>query len=276
MIKNIEVLESALGLQPGEFKTLYEDKEEKEIPVSSYEIIKKEDYATRIANTKTDSLAAGKAAAIETTAKELKKNYGIEVDGKDLFKVVSAIVDNTKTKTLEEAKIEPTAKVKELQTDLATMKGNYEKVLSEKSTLETTYKQKEKSEKINSTILKDVSSEFVIPKDKATRLALEEAAANGISVDLNDEGQVVFKKGDEIMKDTNLVPIKAGVALKDYFAPYAKKVEGGGGGVDNPASGAAGSYAHFEKEMIAAGKNPGSLEFNREMQSRIRSKTLKM
>lgn len=276
MIKNIADVESALGLQPGEFKTMYEDKEEKEIPVSNYEIVKKEDYATRVENIKTEAIKTGRTAERETTAKELKKVYGVDIEGKDLFKVVGTIVDTVKTKTLEDAKIEPTAKVKELTADLATMKGNYEKVLQEKTGLETTFKQKETAQKINQTVLNDIPKEFIIPADKAARLAMEEAAANGIVATVSEEGDVVFKKGDQIMKDANLVPLKAGVVLKDFLSPYAKKaVDGGGGGGDNAATGGPGSIAAFDKEMAAAGNNPGSSAYNREMQTRIKAGTLK-
>lgn len=272
MIKNLGDIEKAFGLKEGDFKAMYEDKEEKEIPIADLEIIKKADLNTRIENIKKDT----QSAQTEIAAKELKKKFGIEVEGKDLFKVVDAITESVKTKTLEEAKIEPTQKVKELTNDLNVMKGNFEKVSREKTELESTYKQKENRTKINSTIVSSLPKELIISTEDAAELSLKRAGADGISVDISDEGKVVFKKGDQILKDSNLVPLGADVVLKDYYSSYAKPAGGGDGGKDNAAAGKPGSYEAFEKEMTAAGKGPGSQDFNREMQKRIKEKTLKM
>lgn len=266
MIKNLKDIETALGLKEGEFKTLYEDAAEKEIDITKLEIIPKDDYATRIANIKKD---AG-IAAVEIAVKEARTKKGLDFTGK----TIDNLLDAFGTKTLADAKVEPDKKVAELTTDLATMKGNYEKELQLRTGLETTYKQKDAAQKISSVVMGALPKELILEAADAAELTLRKASAAGITPEISDAGDVVFKKGDQIMKDTNLVPLKGDVVLKEYYSAFIKPASGGSGGQDNPGQAKAGTMEAFVNEMAKQNVNEGSAKFNEEMSKRIKEKTL--
>lgn len=268
MIKaeTLKKLETSLGLKEGDFKTLYEDKDEKDLPLDTFEIIPKTEYDTRITNIKKE---AG-TAALEIAVKEARKKYSLEFEGKTFDKFAESL----SAKVLSDAKIEPDKKVRQLETDLGVMKNNFETEKKTREKIEGEYKQKETSRTINSNVISLLPKKTIIPLEKVAKLALEDAQSNGISVELSDTGAVIFKKGDEILKDKNLVPLKADEVLKPFYDPYVTPASGGDGGGDNAGQNKPGSFAAFAGEMNEKGIKEGSKAFNDEMQSRITNKTL--
>jgi hypothetical protein len=271
MIKNLKDIETALGLKEGEFKTLYEDKEEKEIPISDFEITPKKDYETRIKNIEKSKYDEGKTVGVETTKKEIREAFGVDFSKKIEIPELKNVISS---KIIEDAKIEPDKKVKELQTDLEKMRGNYETEKQSRERIENEFKQKEKTRTINTNVLSLLPKETIIPVEEAAELALRKAASDGIVPDMSESGGIIFKKGDEILKDKNLVPLKADEVLKNYFSPYIKPATGGDGGKDNPGQGGPGSFQAFGDEMATKGIKENSAEFNSEMNKRIANKTL--
>lgn len=266
MIKNLKEIETALGLKEGEFKILYDDKDEKEVPLTNLEIIPKSEYETRITNIKKE---AG-TAAVEVAVKEVRKELGLEFEGKTIKNLTKAFGE----KVLADAKIEPDKKVKQLETDLGTMKTNYETEKQRADRIEKEYQQKETARTINSNVISLLPKKTIIPVEEVADLAMRKATAAGIVADIDEKGIVVFKKGDDVLKDKNLVPLKADEVLKPFYESYITPAGGGDGGKDNPAPGKPGSFEAFCIEMGEKNIGQGTKAFNDEMQLRIKNKTL--
>jgi hypothetical protein len=270
MIKkeDLSAIEKALGIKEGELKTIIEDKDEKPLPVAidTFEIVPKTEYDTRITNMKKE---AG-TAAVEIAVKEARTKLNLDFQGKTVENLIAA----ANKKALEDAKIEPDKKVKELSTDLEKMKNNYETEKQRADRIEGEYKQKEKLRTINTNIVGALPKQTIIPLDEVAELALRKAAANGIVPDISDTGAVIFKKGDDILKDKNLVPLKADEVLKDFYTPYIKPATGGDGGGDGTGQAKPGSFDAFCIEMNEKGIREGTKAFNDEMKDRITKKTL--
>jgi len=260
-IKNLSEIEQRLGLKAGEFTTLLSAPEEHEINLADIEIIRKADLNTRIENIKSEA----KAAELEIQIKEAKKKYGLEFEGKSIDKFAEAY----KKKVATEVGGEPNKRIQELESDFGTLKSNYEKEIAERKRIETEFTQKENKRKINETILGKLTADTIIPKDKLLTIFHSE-----FETELTDSG-IVFKKGGNVLKNqTTLSPLSPDEVLADFVKDYAKPVSGGAGGKDNPAPSKVGSFDAFIKEMETKEIKQGTEAFNREMQKRIKDKTL--
>lgn len=266
MIKNTAELEKALGLKDGALKAAIEATTEEVIDITALEIIPKADYITRIDNIKKEY----GVGAIEVAVKDVKKKLSLEFEGKTIEKLVDAY----KVKVLADAAIAPDKKVTELTKDLGTMTENYNTSKQQFDALQKTYKQKDNQRMIHASVMAGLPKDMIIPIDDAVELTLRKAAVAGIIPDVEENGGIVFKQNDAIMKNINLVPLKPEEVLKDYYTPYVKPVEGGGGGGDNAVPGKSGSLEAYEQEQIKKGIMPGTAPFNEEMQKRIKEKTL--
>lgn len=261
-IKNINEVEKALGLKDGEFKTLYDDKEEKELPLADFEIVKKADLNTRIENIK----KSAQEAHTDITAKQIKQKYDLEVEGKDLEKIFDAY----KTKIISEQKVPDDEKVKELQSDFSKMKLNYETEKKRADDMEATFAQKEKRSKINDAVLKKIPADTIIDREKVLTIFHTEFES-----DIDDKGKVIFKKNGELLKNpSTLDPQTIDDVMTGFITPYAKPISGGAGGKDNPGTAKPGGYEAFVAEMDKAGKKEGTKPFVDEMKARIKAKTL--
>ena len=276
MIKNLAAIESAIGLSAGDFDKLYKDPAEKEIDMSGifigkkdeYEVIPKADYTTRITNIKQEGITQGFTQGEEVTKKALKKAFGIDVAGAKKMEP-DEFAAAAREKIIKDANLPPDEKIRQFEIDKAELVKRAEKAEQRATGLESDYKKKEKQQKISNVIFGALPKDLIIERDEAAELTIKRAKAAGISFDIDDTtGAVVFKKGDEVMKDANRNYEKPDVVLKDYFAPYVKQTSGGGGGGDDPGKRKSSTMEAFMKEMADAGKN--SIESSAEMARRMK------
>lgn len=262
-IKNLADIEKKLGLNPGEFKTFYEDAAEKEVDISGLEIVKKTDLELRMTNIREEAKTAG----LEVAVKNAREKLGLDFTGK----TIDNLVDAYGKKVLADAKIDPDKKVIELTTDLDALRKNNEAIVKERDELKTTFKQKEDSYKVQSTILGK------LPKTN-TIIAPEEMAVlfnTKYSPKLGDNGALLFhdSTGAVMKNPTTLNPMTIDEIVPEFQTPYMKPASGGGGGGDN-AGAKGGTWEAFDKEMETAGISVNSEKYNQEMQKRIKEKTL--
>lgn len=156
--------------------------------------------------------------------KDIKKDFEIEIEGKDRKKIVEAI----KNKIISDAKIEPDKKVNELNQSLENLRKQYAIDLEAKDSELNKYKNHLTEIRTNEDLLKHVPEGLNgIDKEDFITLAKTKAAFT------YDEGKLVVKQGDTILKDKYEKPIEP----KDFLTQLASqknwiKTDGRGGGDD--------------------------------------------
>jgi len=274
MIKNLAEIETSLGLKEGEFKLLYEDKEEKEIPLTDYSIVKKADheiftkadYETRIENIK----KVEKTAAVEIAVKDARTKLGLDFTGKTMDNLVEAYGK----KVLAEAKIEPDKKVIALQQDMDKLRLN----LTEKEQAVTALQAERENEKrqanVEGTIMRH------LPKAK-TKISVEDLAIifkSKYRPSLNEDGKLVLHddKGAELKNDKTLALKTIDEVMLEFQTNYIEGPAGGGGGGDGTGGGKPGTMEAFNTEMQKGGIAIMSAKYQEEMKARIKAGTLKV
>lgn len=264
MIKNIVDIEKQLGLVPGAMEAAFKSTTDDVIDISGMEIVKKDDYATRIKNLKEE---AG-TAAVEIAVKKVRTDMGLSFEGKTMDKLLDAY----KTKVVADANLNPDKRVTELEKDLNTMKTNFETSQKKLTEVEGTFKQKENLRTIRDAVIAEIPVDTIIPKEDVLNIFFSKN-----QMELSDKGGVVFKKGDEVLKNqTTLNPLTVKEVMTEFITPYVAPPAGGGGGKDNPTQGKPGTYEAFAKDMEKLSIAEGSIAFNSEMNKRIKEKTLVM
>lgn len=167
----------------------------------------------------------GNTIGYDFAMKDLKKDFNIELEGKDRAKIVQAINE----KIMADAKIEPNKQVTELKTSLENLQKQYENDINSK-TSELDHLSKTLTDyKINGDLVKHLP-EGLNGIDRNDFLTL---AKTNASFDYED-GTLVVKKGDKILRDKMEKPI----APKDYLTEFATSKnwinsDGRGGADDN-------------------------------------------
>ncbi len=174
-----------------------------------------------------DSYKEGKKAGEEMFGKELKRIAGIEIEGRNAEKVISAI----KTAALEEAKLEPTKRIQELEED----KKKLQTSLTEKEN-----ELKAETEKFNSR-LNGIEIESVIKN------SLPDKLANGLT---KEQAYKLYKADREfaktaegialldpvtkqVIKDKKLNPVSITDDLKEFLKQFGEVHDDGRGAGDD-------------------------------------------
>jgi len=233
----------------------------------------KADYDTRTKNLETIKYNEGKTAGVEMLAKDLKKTFALEdIEGKDL----KVIVETYAERKLKDAKLPKDEKIKEHETTITQLRANLTALETEKNTLTETFTKKEQALQINNT-LSLLVPEGAVNENITRSDVIALFRANGYDA-MIQEGKIIATKNGEVLKNLRtLEPVE----LKDVMNNFVTeknliKKDGGRGEGDHTGEGAAGTWEAFLKEMEKKGVAQGSAEFQKEMQLRLKNKTLKM
>jgi len=235
-----------------------EEKTDVEVTDQKFVIRTEEEQTAYEKNIKDEHIKAGKEIGI----KEIKTALGVEVEGKD----VSKIADAFKVKVIEEAKINPDAKVVELTKDIETLKGTITSITGEKEQIANQFKSFKSESVLNNKLLSVLPENLAFPKDAMTLVI-----KNSIKTKVDEHGNVlVLDATGEIKKDpVTLNPVPFDSEVKSFFETnptYLKGASGGAGGSDSGTGGGKKSIAKFTEEMTAKGIAPNSPEFVKEME----------
>jgi hypothetical protein len=188
----------------------------------------------------------GQTIGYDFAMKDLKKDFSIELEGKDRSKIVSAIQE----KIITDAKIEPNKKVDELNTSLANLQTKYENDLGVKSNEISNLSKQLNDLTINSDLNKHLPDGLNgIDNNDFMTIAKTSASFE------YDEGVLVVKKNGTVLRDKMEKPI----APKDYLTEFATnkqwiKSDGRSGGDQQGQSNGFENinevYGHMEKNKI--------------------------
>jgi len=264
MIKNIIDLEKSLKLKEGTLKSALEAPDEVEIEIPKLKVRTEDEEIQFVDNLKNEFKTAGREIAI----KEAREKHGLEFQGKHM----DNLLENFKAKVLKDADVNPDKRVVDLTTDLTTVRTNLEKVTNEYNTFKANIEVEKERSNINNMVLSEIPDNTIIGKSELLTLFNSKFAA-----EKQDNGAIVFKTGNEVLKDkTTMTPLSAKEIVKDFIAPYLGKPVGGSGQGDETGGSKPGSLDAFMKEMADKNISQNSESFNKEMQKRIQNKTLIM
>lgn len=207
---------------------------------------------------------------VEIGRKEVLNALGIENEGKGYHKSVdksiSAINDfiSQSTKSaLEEAGKAPDGKIKELTTDLETLRSN---LLAKDTEIEAargefnTYK---KNQTISNVLMSNIPENTILPKSDIMTIV-----SSQINLDIDDNGNSFgYGKDGQPIKDGDRSVISGDNIVKSFFdnnPQYLKQVSGGAGGGDSTGQDGKIKFDDFVKQQANLGNSPSSAEFKQE------------
>ena len=225
------------------------DEKEVDITIPDLKFFKNEDLELLLDNRGKERYEAGKTAEREMLFKDLSKEAGLETikDKNDFIKAY-------KGKILEEAKIEPEKKVKELETSLANLQKQVQEEQTKYVNLESQIKTEKTKFKVQS-LIPEIPETVGLNKEEATSLFF-------MNYEVKDDG--VYKNGT-LLKDNLERPLDITQAVTGFLAEkgWNKQPSGRGGG----APGAGGNFKittmeEFQAHLKEKGIQEGSAEAN--------------
>lgn len=265
-IENTNELESLLNLPEGTLTDAQASEEKVKIEIPKLVVMTEDEQNEQRENFKTTFGKAGLEIGIKTA----REKYGLDFQGKNIDNLLEAHKTKVVTEALADAKVEPNKKIDELNIDLEKLRGLNEGL---QKTIDNSKKANDEAEKrrgIEKTISSQLKGEYVLEKEDLLTLI-----ETKLKPTFDDEGKLFFSKNGEAIKNkTTLSYETTENVLADFLTPYSKKPSGGAGGGDDTGAGGSSNLEKFNKEMTDKGVNAGSIQYNREMQKRIREKTL--
>lgn len=271
--ETVAELENRLGLPSGDLATKIADATEHEIDLAPFTFIKTTDLTTREGNLRKEGFDEGKIAGEEILVKAIRDEFGIEKAALPKKANAKQIKEVIHTSVAAELKISPDKRIGELTNDITALQDTVKKKDEKISDLTSSYQRKEQQSAIRHTILGKIPDKTKIPKEDVLNLFMSKHR-----VELADDGKLVFKNDEGIMKnETTRAPLTIDEVIPTFITPYLEGPGGGAGGEDKPnqSTGAPGTMAAFIKEMETAGKNPSGSEAIQEMRRRRKAGTLK-
>lgn len=189
----------------------------------------------------------GQTVGYDFAMKDLKKDFGLEVEGKDRKVIAKAIKD----KIMTDAKIEPEKKVTELNNSLESLRKQYETDKSQWENEAGKYKGKLKDISIMSELTKNTPEVKGLKPNQFATLARTE-----FDFDFDDNGSLIAKKGGEVIKDKMERPVPVKDILTDYATQNGWTGTPGRGGSDQAGAGSSefksinDVYRHMETNNI--------------------------
>lgn len=262
MIKNLSDLEKSLKLKEGTLKAAIESTEEVAVEIPKLRIYTEEEENARVENLKTEFKTAG----VEIAIKQARDKHGLNFTGK----YMDNLLDAFKQKVVDDANINPDKRVADLMSDNEKLRKNLETKTAEHDQLQIAIKKERSQAEIDNSILANIPEKTILPKNDLLTLFKSK-----YTIDPVEGGGMLFKMNGETLKDpATLNPLTAKDVVSSFVTPYLEKPDGGRGGIDDPGKDKPGSLAAFTKEMETKNINEGSEEYNKELQKRIKEKTL--
>jgi len=246
MIKNLNELAKFVKGDADVLQKAIESKEEVSLEFVDGSFVSDDELTTLKENVFKDSKKVHEGVGYDFAMKDLKKDFEIELEGKDRKKITEAI----RTKIITDAKMEPNKKVDELSLSLKNLQTQYETDLGLKTKEIDGLNGRLRDHQINGD-LTDYIPEGLTGIDVKDFMTVAKTTAKFEY----DNNVLVVKKGDTILKDKLEMPISP----KDYLTELATNKKwlqsaGRGAGDDTGATGTYKNinevYKHMEDNKI--------------------------
>jgi hypothetical protein len=222
MIKNIDELAKFVKGGAEVLQKAMSSDEEMSLELIDGRFVTDEDLEGLKEKVKNEAKTEGQTIGYDFAMKDLKKDFGLEIEGKDREKIAKAL----KEKIMADAKIEPSKKINELESSISNLREKYEADKSQWEAETGNYKNKLKDISIMSELQKNTPETKGLKPNQFALLARSE-----FDFDFDDNGVLVAKKNGEVLKDKMERPLP----VKDVLTDFATQngwygAEGRGGG----------------------------------------------
>lgn len=269
MIKNIEALAERLkgikvdgeDITPEKLIEMQTAEAEFEIEAPNVFLMDNEQLADLKSNLKKTAYEEGKGAGSEMFAKDLKRKFNIEAEGK----TVDTLYKHVNSKVLADAGKEVEPKIRELETSLEALQKKYETDVSAKEDQLKGYEAKLKDASLTSMLVQQAPQGLtgIKPSQAVTLFKAEH------QLDFDENGGVVIKKNGTVLKDDLEKPLNYNEVFNSYLKQNNWLGAEGRGGKDDPG----GTSTEFKtvddafKHMEAKGIDPGSAQGQKLLES---------
>ena len=213
---------------------------------------------TELKTLKDNEYKNGKEKGTEMAVKEVKEELKLDFTGK----TIKGLLEASNKKALEDAKIEPEKKVKDLQDKLATVQGtvaDYEKKLADRETeIKAVKRKSELAKHIPARGEKDpaLDNDDIIAKMER----------NGFEFVEDEKGVITASKAGKALTDKvgNALPLAdvfSGFMLENKFISVAPNTGGRGGQGAKPSGGKPTKLSELKAEFKEQGKSELGEEF---------------
>lgn len=195
-------------------------------------------------------------AGEEIAVKQYREQFGFE--GKSVEKLIEAV----KTKTLEDAKIEPAEQLKKITQTLQEKETALQNALKTVSEKENEFKSYKNNTLLDRQLDSFIPDSTILPKDDI-KLILK----TRLKFDFDENGNILAldSQGNIIKDPTTANPKPAKDVIENFFKDnqtYLKPIQGGAGGSDSGSAGKKKTIDEFIKEQSEVGVKINSAEFN--------------
>lgn len=228
MIKNINELAKFVKGGADVLQKAIESEDETSLEFIEGSFVSNEDLETLKTSVKNEGKKEGQTIGYDFAMKDLKGDFGLEIEGKDRKVIAEAI----KTNILADANKKPDAKIQELNTSLENLRNTY---TEEKSTWEQEkqkYSGEIKDVKITSELLRELPEVKGLNKKQFATLVKTE-----FDFDLDENQNLIAKKNGQPIKDNMEKPIPVSSILTDYATQNGWFSSNGRGGEHEQESG---------------------------------------
>lgn len=207
MIKNLDELAKFVKGGAEVLQEAIDSTDEMSIEFVEGRFVTDGDLETMKSTVKSEGSREGQTIGYDFAMKDLKKDFGLEIEGKDRKTIAEAI----KTNILADANKKPDAKIQELNTSLENLRNTYNTDKSVWEQSETSYKGKLKDISIMSELQKNIPDVQGLNKNQFATLVKSE-----FDFDFDENNVLIAKKNGQPVKDTmeKLVPVNS--ILTDY------------------------------------------------------------
>jgi hypothetical protein len=257
----IKKIAENLKIKTEDFEAAITNEKEVEVTIPELTIFTTDELKTRDENLKRKNYEDAKTAGVEILVKELKEKTGVSVEGKDPYKFMDAYKEHI----LNEAKVEPSEKIKEQDGIIEKLKTTVKSIESEKKALEDRVKETTLQQQIFSGIKKEaiipVSDVYTLMKTKGYSFTEE-------------KGKIIASMHGEVIRDDKTQDALSGIDALDAFISennLEKQADpddptGRGGKSTKTNTGAITRLSELEKKYKEEGKSINGSEFMAEAQ----------
>lgn len=204
---------------------------------------------------------------VQIGRKEVLTGLGIEIEGLGIHKTldksleaINGFIGTTTATALSEAGKAPDGKIKELTTDLETLRSNLALKDGEIETAKGEFASYKKTQKLSNTILDNMPENTILPKKDIMSIV-----SSQINLDINESGQTFgYGQDGQPLKDGDRTLLTGASIVKSFFdnnPQYTKAASGGAGGSDSSGGGGKLSWEAHVAQQKELGFNPASEEF---------------
>jgi hypothetical protein len=227
MIKNIDILAKFVKGGAEVLQKAINSDEEFNLELIEGSFVSEDDLNTLKETVRNEGKSEWQKIGYDFAMKDLKKDYDLEIEGKDRKKIVDAI----NKKILADAKREPNEKISELETSLSNLQNQYTTDLAAKDT----DIQKLNNQIINGRINNDLITQMPDSLNGIKPQQFTILAKTEYEFAYDDNGQMVVKKGGSVLKDKMEKPLPVKEILTDFATQNNWiNASGRGGGHETP------------------------------------------